>query len=265
MKSARNGMIGVGISLAGAILPALGSAQIVTAVPDSPRIVLSVVQSANPRAEFSATAGSYVAVVRVAEDLVVHVLYPKTPIDQSPIPADAGSISIPLGVERYALGGVYAVASDTPFNFSAVASGGKWNGNALILKASRDPDHAANRFFAKVVPVAARVASDQAIYRGAGTYAASSRIYGAASRIGGYSAVEIPSTLLPGWARGAYGWGGSEWNDWGHEICVHGPTSGSGTCGSSILIGNIDAMFPRERANAPSSSSSPPAPLHSRF
>jgi hypothetical protein len=144
-------------------------AQTTTISADAPKVSVSVAQTDDPYVILSASPGSYVVVVRVSDDLKAHVLYPASPNAQQPFPAGPGYFPLPLNIPKYSMGGVYAAASTIPFNFDAIANGNRWDSDALILKSSRDPEHAANRVLGMITPVTATVTSAETVYMGSRT------------------------------------------------------------------------------------------------
>ena len=82
---------------------------------------------------FNAEPGSYVVVVRVTPRGNLEVLYPRSPDAQTPYrPSSEARTALPFrndGIEG--IGEISAMASATPFDFSKVSDGKKWNGKRL--------------------------------------------------------------------------------------------------------------------------------------
>lgn len=159
----------LGAAVLGAMTPLALAAQTPTSSASLPWVEISVAQTATPTLNLSASAGSYVVVVRVSNDLRAHVVYPSSPKTQRPFPEGPGSFQIPLEVPKYSMGGIYAAASNTPFNLAKIAKGDRWDDDAMILQASHDPQHAANRVLGMITPLSATVASSETVYMGSET------------------------------------------------------------------------------------------------
>lgn len=166
MQTAAKRLWGAGILVCIAGFPQAARGQAASTPPDTPEVSVTVQQTDHPYVKLSASPGSYVIVVRVSDDLRVHVLYPASPATQNAFPAGPGFFPLPLDIPMSAVGGIYAVASNVPFNFSAISSGDRWNGDALILQKSRSAEHAANRVFGKITPGAAVTSTAEAVYFG---------------------------------------------------------------------------------------------------
>ena len=232
-----------------------GGAQSATADSSKPNVSVRVEQTDNAQVILSAAPGSYVVVLRVSDDLKVHVLFPSSPESQRPFPLGPGYFALPLDLPPYAIGGIYATASTVPFNFSAIAKGDRWNANALILRASLSPGHAASRVFGMITPSGSIVASDEAVYMGKRTALLSQE----SQRNGHLPIIGYTFSSEPKIGIGLYGLSyRGDWNYPGIMTCSHGPSSGSGSCGTGISIGDFEARFPRERANTPTATTPPP-------
>ena len=108
------------------------------------------------KAYFNAAPGSYVTVVRVTPRNTLEVLYPANPGNQHPYVRSAEArTAIPFHTDgKEGLGLVYAISSDTPFDYSRVSSSAGWNGDRLSNPIGATIPEIAGYFFNEILPAA---------------------------------------------------------------------------------------------------------------
>jgi hypothetical protein len=127
-----------------------------------------------------AEPGSYVVVARVTNRLLVQILYPKSPLDQKPYSGSPGERTIRFQPGVSESGGVYAVASDRPFDFSRVVNGTHWPaairsyqdlmGVVVVPRYAQKVDVVAGLFLDDITTRDAKVGYDAQLYDGANSF-----------------------------------------------------------------------------------------------
>jgi hypothetical protein len=116
---------------------------------------------------FNAEPGSYVVVLRVTPRGALEVLYPSSPSAQAPYRSNSEARTA-LTFRNDAIEGIgeiSAMASATPFDFSKVANGAKWNGRRLSHPKEGIEGSLSSGFFADVLgPAGTRYGIASAIY-----------------------------------------------------------------------------------------------------
>lgn len=105
------------------------------------------------QAFFNAVPGSYVTVIRVSNKNTLEVLYPAKPADQKPYArTDEARTMLAFRTDAgTGLGVIYAIASDKPFDYSAVADGRKWSSDRLAHPKGASVQEIAGYFFNDIV------------------------------------------------------------------------------------------------------------------
>jgi hypothetical protein len=100
------------------------------------------------RVMYSGDAGSYMSILRVNTDGQVTVLSPSQPNDRSRYTGGRDGLGIPFQADpTEGVGYVFAVASNTPFDFRNYrGSGNRWNTGTLGQRGSVDPFEIIDRF-----------------------------------------------------------------------------------------------------------------------
>ncbi len=105
-------------------------------------------------AYFNAVPGSYATVIRVTPRNTIEVLYPRIPSGQKPyvMTADARTKISFRTDGKEGLGLVYAISSDTPFDYSRVSSSAGWNSDRLSNPIGTTMPEIAGHFFNEILP-----------------------------------------------------------------------------------------------------------------
>jgi hypothetical protein len=126
------------------------------------------------QAFFDAIPGTYVVIVRVTTAKTLEVLYPASPLSQTPYARTAENRTrLNFRTDPIVgLGLLYAISADKPFDFSKVADGNHWIASRLARPTGLTPAEIAGYFFNEILTApGAHFAMAQAAYiNGTATY-----------------------------------------------------------------------------------------------
>ena len=155
MKGSFRGALAV-LALSASAAPAQDRA----AVPPAPELAVWVAGAPSSRAFFQASPESHVVVFRLLESGEIEMLYPALPQAVAAFPSARRPLAtIPFDRAKAARG-IYAFASFTPFDFTAVTEGSTWRQSAMRRPIASDPSAAAIEFVDRLLPEGTLVAME---------------------------------------------------------------------------------------------------------